>query len=116
MSRSHAGTVHEIAEDKFGPKANVTPAGGAGFKSWEVIKGNQDVYVHTTLIKKWDICAGDAILRSLGGKLTTLQGEDVDYSGRPAHEKNEGGVIAAMHDHAAYVTLLKTIKMNNKGH
>ena len=75
----------------------------------------QDVYVHVTLIKKWDICAGDAILRTLGsGKLTTLKGEDVDYSGRPAHEKNEGGVIAAMHDHAAFVNLLKNVDMKGK--
>ena len=74
------------------------------------MKGTQDAYVHVTLIKKWDICAGDALLRALGGRLTTLKGEDVDYSGGgPAgpQEKNEGGVLATMHDHAAYVELLK---------
>lgn len=107
VSRSHSGRVHDVAEEAFGEKATVTPAGGAGYKSWEVLKGNQDAYVHVTLIKKWDICAGDAILRALGGKLTTLAGEDVDYSGRPAHEKNEGGVLATMHDHNAYLDALK---------
>ena len=44
-----------------------------------LLKGNQDAYVHTTLIKKWDICAGNAILNSLNGKLTTLKGEKIDY-------------------------------------
>ena len=107
VSRSHAGKVHDVAEDAFGSQSEVTPAGGAGYKSWEVVKGQQDAYVHVTLIKKWDICAGDAILRSVGGKLTTLAGEDVDYGGRPAHEKNEGGVLATMHDHPAYLNALK---------
>ena len=76
------------------------------------MKGHQDAYVHVTLIKKWDICAGDALLRSLGGRLTTLKGQDVDYgSDGPdgAQEKNEGGVLATMHDHAAYVELLKDV-------
>ena len=68
-----------------------------------MIKGTQDAYVHVTLIKKWDICAGNAILNALGGRLTQLTGEEVDYSGRPAHEKNEGGVLATMHDHKAYL-------------
>ena len=40
----------------------------------------KDAYVHVTKIKKWDICAGDAILRALGGKLTDLDGKEVDYS------------------------------------
>ncbi len=40
----------------------------------------QDAYVHVTLIKKWDICAGDAILRALGGQLTDLSGKTVYFS------------------------------------
>ena len=51
-------------------------------ESLHAIHDWQDAYVHVTLIKKWDICPGDAILRALGGKLTTLRGEDVDYAGR----------------------------------
>ncbi len=114
VSRSHAGRVHEVAEAAFGPDAEVTPAGGAGYKSWEVMKGTQDAYVHVTLIKKWDICAGAAILKALGGRLSTLTGAEVDYSGRGQgySERNEGGVLATMHDHNSYVEALKSEAAN----
>jgi len=109
VSRSHKGSVHDVAERAFGKEASVEGAGGAGYKAWEVAKGNQDVYIHVTLIKKWDICAGTALLNALGGQMTTLDGSLVDYSdGREA--KNEGGVLATMHDHQHYVDKLKNVK------
>merc|ERR1711997_129270 len=107
VSRSHAGKVHTIAQSAFGQNVNVTPAGGAGFKAWEVAKGAQDAYVHVTLIKKWDICPGDALLAALGGKMTDLSGQEIDYSGRPAYVKAEGGVLATLHDHDAFLDKLK---------
>ena len=56
--------------------------------------------MHTTLIKKWDICAGNAILNSLGGQLTTLSGEEINYAIKgEGDEKNKGGVLATMHNH-----------------
>ena len=70
--------------------------------------------MHVTLIKKWDICPGDAILRALGGKLTTLRGEDVDYA-ESSGEKNEGGLIAALHDHGAFVDALKDVQVGGDG-
>lgn len=63
-----------------------------------------DMYVHVTFIKKWDICAGNAILNAVGGHMTTLKGEVIDYSGS---EKNPGGVLAtARLDHEAVVKKL----------
>ena len=41
VSRSHAGEVHNVTERVFGSGATVTPAGGAGYKAWEVVKGEQ---------------------------------------------------------------------------
>ena len=67
----------------------------------------QDAYVHVTLIKKWDICPGDALLAARGGKMTTLNGEEIDYSGNPAKVKNMGGVLATLHNHEAFVERLK---------
>ena len=109
VSRSHAGKVYDVAKEAFGQKVNVTPAGGAGFKAWEVAKGAQDAYIHATLIKKWDICPGDALLGALGGKMTDLSGKEIDYSGRPAYVKAEGGVLATLHDHQAFIDKLKPI-------
>ena len=39
----------------------------------------QDAYIDAMPIKKWDICAGDAILRALDGRLRTFFGAEVDY-------------------------------------
>ena len=71
MSRSHSGDVYKLVE-KFKPPGVVTPAGGSGFKvalfiilerpgmrwrirscqMWEVAVGHEDVYLHSSLIKK----------------------------------------------------------------
>ena len=109
VSRSHSGKVEEEAKRVLGSEIKVTPAGGAGYKSLEVIKGNQDAYIHTTLIKKWDICAGAAILSALDGKLTTLHGENIFYD-RADQEKNEEGLLATMHKHSEFLDKLKGFK------
>ncbi|XP_016382196.1 inositol monophosphatase 3 isoform X2 [Sinocyclocheilus rhinocerous] len=71
-----------------------------------------DIYIHVTYIKKWDICAGDAILRSLGGQMTTLKGEHIDYSGT---EGNKGGLLASIKtDHKALVKRLPPWEENKE--
>ncbi|KAG8198926.1 hypothetical protein JTE90_015134 [Oedothorax gibbosus] len=108
VSRSHAGKVKEVARAAFGPDTEVTPAGGAGFKALQVAENQADAYIHVTLIKKWDICAGDALLRALGGEMTTLDGNPIDY-GDPNNLKNEKGLIATTHDHEKYVQKLASL-------
>ena len=67
-----------------------------------------DIYVHITFIKKWDICAGNAILKALGGHMTTLKGQDIDYSGS---ERNDGGLLASVKvDHKALVDRLSSVE------
>lgn len=101
VSRSHAGKVNATVREAFGPKSKVIPAGGAGFKVLSLFQGEADAYVHVTLIKKWDICAGDAILRTLGGKMTTLDDKEIEY-GDEEKPRNEGGLLAAIHDHKEF--------------
>ncbi|XP_052777552.1 inositol monophosphatase 3-like [Mya arenaria] len=108
VSRSHAGTVKEAAQESLSD-VKITPAGGAGYKTLEVVKGNQDAYIHTTLIKKWDICAGNAIIKALNGKMTTLNGGNIDYS--QGHvPKNEGGLLATLYGHDLYLNKLGKLK------
>ena len=91
ICRHLTGSFHTInspsAQAALGKGIEITNAGGAGFKAWEVVKvgkryffsgralskiglllifqGSQDAYVHVTLIKKWDICAPAAILAAI---------------------------------------------------
>lgn len=101
VSRSHAGKVNATVRSAFGPQSTVIPAGGAGYKVLSLFEDKADAYVHVTLIKKWDICAGDALLRTFGGKMTTLDNEEIEYGdgSKPADEK---GLLASLHNHAEY--------------
>lgn len=102
VSRSHTGNVRKLVEKALGENVQVISAGGAGYKVLQVVNSSAEVnaYVHTTRIKKWDICAGNAILSALGGNMTTLSGQTIDYkdSQKP---QNDNGLLATLklHDH-----------------
>lgn len=107
VSRSHAGDVKEVATKGLGDKVEVIPAGGAGYKAWALFDGTAKAYLHTTLIKKWDICPGDAILRHFpDGKMTQISGAEIKY-GHDTGEKSEGGLLATLHDHQKFLDGLK---------
>lgn len=111
ISRSHSGQVKSYVHEAFGNNTTIVQAGGAGYKVLSLLDlpagdsmDQADVYVHITFIKKWDICAGDALLRSLGGRMTTLKGEDIDYRDAPL---NKEGLVASVHvDHKALLDKL----------
>jgi len=106
VSRSHTGDVGEVAKKALGENTEIVPAGGAGFKTLQVIKGANDAYVHTTTIKKWDICAGEAILNAVGGSQTTLAGDRIDYRYDGTNEKNTAGLLATLKQHKHFVDTL----------
>ena len=74
-----------------------------------MITNKADAYVHTTVIKKWDLLAGDAILRAMGGRLTTLNNEDIQYQDS-AQYKIDAGLLATMQHHDHYLQELATLK------
>ena len=60
-----------------------------------------DFYLHTSRIYKWDLCAPSAIVSSLKGKLTDINGKDIDFSYK-SDVKSITGVIAAVNDFDFY--------------
>lgn len=110
VSRSHSGPVEKIAKKAYGNDTQIVPAGGAGYKTLEVIKGKADAYVHITLIKKWDICAGNAVLSALNGKMTTLEGDTIDYKAGGDVKNHDGLLVtAAGNDHYEYLSKLSKV-------
>ncbi|KAM9166064.1 Golgi-resident adenosine 3',5'-bisphosphate 3'-phosphatase [Pangshura tecta] len=114
VSRSHAGKVEQVARQTFGNKTVIIPAGGAGYKVLALLdvpdkkQEKADVYIHVTYIKKWDICAGNAVLKALGGHMTTLTGKEISYTGS---DGNEGGLLASINvDHQALVDKLPDLE------
>lgn len=101
VSRSHSGKVAELVKEKFSHrKFEIISAGGAGYKVLELINGNADLYLHVTAIKKWDICAGNAILNALGGRMVTVDKNLISY-GDPDQVLNENGLIATLKEKEA---------------
>lgn len=98
VSRSHPGEVEALAKKAFGPDVKVVPAGGAGYKVLQLVEGHADAYLHSSAIKKWDVCAGNALLASLGGRMTALDGTTISYSPK-ASEVHLGGLLAALGGH-----------------
>lgn len=63
---------------KLKPK-KVISQGGCGSKCVLVLSGEADVYIIGTKTKKWDTCAPHALLRSVGGFITDLEGNSLQY-------------------------------------
>jgi 3'-phosphoadenosine 5'-phosphosulfate (PAPS) 3'-phosphatase len=80
LSRSHSsqGSAAALAA-LLPPSAALLPAGGAGYKFIQVLEGAGEAYVHPGGIRKWDVCAGEALLRAAGGAVAQWDGAAIDY-------------------------------------
>jgi len=94
VTSSHWGADTEEAVAAIKPD-ELLKAGGAGYKSLLVLQGIATVYVQAGKgTKKWDTCAPEAILRSVGGVLTDIHGKPYTYEAQVARD-NLHGLIAA---------------------
>lgn len=101
ISRSHTGSLKEDLEKAL-DNPLIELKAGAGYKALEVAVGNADAYVHATAIKKWDVCAGNAIIAALNGKMTTRFGRYIDYA-ETDDVVNKDGIIATLKNHGYFV-------------
>ncbi|XP_019854107.1 PREDICTED: putative inositol monophosphatase 3 isoform X1 [Amphimedon queenslandica] len=96
-SRSHSGDVIKVANSALsdsGNKVEHIVAAGAGYKTLQVALQKADLYLHTTPIKKWDICAGDALIYTLDGVMTTRKGHFITYDPDVDAKVNDGLIVA----------------------
>lgn len=119
VSRSHTGDVKDLIKVAFGENTPITGAGGAGYKVLQVVYGNATNYIHMTNIKKWDICAGNAILNAVNGEMTTLKNHAIRYDPDKTAYVNSEGVIATLRNHNYYAkkvfNVLRQIEMLKEG-
>ncbi|KAH8397848.1 hypothetical protein KR222_003943 [Zaprionus bogoriensis] len=114
ISRSHTAAAKDVARGAFGDSVNILTAAGAGYKVLQVVANNATAYLHTSVIKKWDICAGHAILRALGGGMTTLNDESISY-GPNESPVNKDGLLASLGQHEEYMERLSKYRSAHSG-
>ncbi|XP_065919220.1 3'(2'),5'-bisphosphate nucleotidase 1-like isoform X3 [Dysidea avara] len=98
ITRSHFNELVQGAVDAVNPD-HILREGGAGNKYLKVIEKHADAYLYPTKgTKKWDTCAGEAILKALGGTTTDCVGKPIQYlPSQSVH--NLSGVLATLQGH-----------------
>ncbi|KAA3674027.1 inositol monophosphatase 3, partial [Paragonimus westermani] len=97
-SRSHLDEKDtKLVVDTFAPQpVRLLPAGGSGFKVLSLISGQAKLYIHPSSTRRWDICAAQAVLEAVGGRMTGLDGSRLSYEGHmPAQVPRSIGLYAA---------------------
>ena len=82
----------------LGERTSIIGAAGSGYKIVQVLEGNATIYLHNTRIKKWDLCAGNALINSVGGRMVTLKRDKISYSANSDHVV-EDGLLVEINNH-----------------
>ncbi|XP_070538139.1 3'(2'),5'-bisphosphate nucleotidase 1-like [Ptychodera flava] len=97
-TRSHPTKTVQEAIDAFKPD-EVIRVGGCGHKVLIVLEGEAHVYLFASPgCKKWDTCGPQAILEAIGGRLTDIHGNVLQYH-KDVKKPNTGGVLATICNH-----------------
>ena len=68
----------------------VVPTGGAGNKVYRIITGQVDSYVEPRrLLKFWDLCAPEVLLRAMGGTINIIPENKGDELKTPLYDENQ---------------------------
>jgi 3'-phosphoadenosine 5'-phosphosulfate (PAPS) 3'-phosphatase len=59
-----------------------------------VLEEYADYYLHITPIKKWDVCAPDAVLRANHGMMTNLKNQTISYDHENTNMLITDGLLA----------------------
>ncbi|GAB1285835.1 3'(2'),5'-bisphosphate nucleotidase 1 [Apodemus speciosus] len=102
-TRSHGSKLVTDCVSAMSPDA-VLRVGGAGNKIIQLIEGKASAYVFASPgCKKWDTCAPEVILHAVGGKLTDIHGNALQYDKEVKH-MNSAGVLAALRNYEYYAS------------
>jgi 3'(2'), 5'-bisphosphate nucleotidase len=78
-SRSHRGRRLERTLAALGVR-EVRALGSAGLKGAQVAEGLAEAYVHPGAgLRRWDVCAVDALVTAAGGQVSDVAGAPIDY-------------------------------------
>lgn len=93
VSRFHQSEATAARLKSLGVR-ELVKTGSAGVKGIRIASGALDIYAHPAdnLVKLWDACAPEAIVRAAGGVWTDGQGRSFDYRGPLAQN---AGTLAA---------------------
>lgn len=63
----------------------------------QVVVGEADAMVYFgNRCCKWDTCAGEALIRALGGQVTGLRNEKIEYNPKDSSFYNQDSVICTL--------------------
>jgi 3'(2'), 5'-bisphosphate nucleotidase len=92
-SRSHRSLRLERTLAALGVR-EVRSIGSAGLKGAQVAEGLAETYVHTGCgLKRWDVCAVDALVTAAGGRVSDTTGAPIEY--RAESLACERGLVAS---------------------
>ena len=78
---------------------------GSSIKGCLISKGDSDVYFRFGPTHEWDICAMHAIIKSAGGEITDLKGEQIHYN--KSNTLINGFIVSNNKIHRKFVEMVK---------
>ena len=110
-SKNHRNEILENLIKKLNFRKRII-MGSIGCKIASIIRGESDIYISLSLPersspKDWDFAAPEAILKSVGGAITTIDNQNLLYNGK---NYEQGGIIIASNNKDKHGEICSEIK------